>query len=166
MPPNLPITTNLNPASELEALQSSTGAAQSQAALTSAISNRMTQQYAASQQAPAAAPQAQGPLTPEQVAGQQQTGPQQPMGRSAPTPPRMTPVNSSTVKMVGYDQNAGEMHVQFKSGAYTYVHSGVDPQTFMSFLNSKSKGLFYANTFKGETKKYPFRKVKPTPPLL
>lgn len=78
---------------------------------------------------------------------------------------KMMPVNSSNVHLVGYDPEAQEMHVTFKDGPMVYIHSGVDSGTFSSFMNAKSKGLFYSKQFKGNSK-FPFKKTRPTPPQL
>jgi KTSC domain len=82
-----------------------------------------------------------------------------------PSSPKMMPVKSSTIALVGYDPKGQTLHIQFKSGPTTYVYSGVDHGTFSAFMNAKSKGLFHSKNIKG-TKKFPFTKVKPTPPQL
>jgi hypothetical protein len=113
-------------------------------------------------------PSAQSPLD-ALPQGQQaeQAGPQQSAPAASGGGLRMTPVSSSTVHMVGHDPRANELHVIFKSDPnLTYVHSGVDEGMFQNFLKAKSKGLFYANTLKGKTKQFPFKKVKATPPQL
>lgn len=80
-----------------------------------------------------------------------------------PSPPRMMPVMSSTIKLVGYDPKGQTLHIQFKSGPQTYVYSGVSSKTFSEFMNAKSKGLFHSNEIKG---KYKYSKIKPVPPQL
>lgn len=82
-----------------------------------------------------------------------------------PSPPKMMPVKSSTIALVGYDPRGQTLHIQFKSGPATYRYQNVDSGTFAAFMNAKSKGLFHSKNIKGN-KKFPFTKVKPTPPQL
>lgn len=100
---------------------------------------------------PLSAAQAATDPTPQQI----------PSGQPAPF--KMMPVVSSTLQLVGYDPRAEQLHVQFKSGPYTYIHDEVPPQMFTGLLNAKSKGLFYANEIKG---KFKYTKQKPIPPQL
>jgi hypothetical protein len=76
---------------------------------------------------------------------------------------RMMPVGSSTLKLVGYDQRAGDLHIQFKSGPMTYIYHQVPAKNFGELLSAKSKGLYHANQIKG---KFKFSKQKPVPPQL
>lgn len=58
------------------------------------------------------------------------------------------PVQSSTIKSIGYDKNNKELHVDFhKSGKYIY--SNVQPQTYQAFMDSDSKGKFVGQYVKG-----------------
>lgn len=82
-----------------------------------------------------------------------------------PSPPKMMPVQSSTIKLVGYDPRGQTLHIQFKSGPTIYRYQNVDSGTFSAFMNAKSKGLFHSKNIKGN-KKFPFTKVKPTHPQL
>lgn len=77
--------------------------------------------------------------------------------------PKMTPVSSSTVHMVGYDPKEQELHVQFKSGPEIYVYSDFPAKKFGDFMNAGSKGLYHANEIK---RHYAYTKKRPVPPQL
>ena len=64
----------------------------------------------------------------------------------------LKPVVSSSIQSVGYDEQAREMHVQFKSGK-TYVYKGVEPHTYRNMLRAPSIGKFHAQHVKDT---YPF----------
>jgi hypothetical protein len=63
--------------------------------------------------------------------------------------PEMTPVSSSNIAAVGYDEQAGELTVEFHSGQ-TYVYDGISPETYRALLQAPSIGsFFYANIRSG-----------------
>lgn len=57
------------------------------------------------------------------------------------TSPEMTPVDSTSIEAVGYDENAHELYVRFLGGR-TYVYSGVSTYTHDAFLSAPSKGSY------------------------
>jgi hypothetical protein len=59
-----------------------------------------------------------------------------------------TPVSSSNVDSVGYDDQAEELHVTFLNGRI-YVYHGVSSKTYDSFMASRSKGEFLHRYIKG-----------------
>lgn len=54
---------------------------------------------------------------------------------------QLTPIDSSLIHAVGYDDEAGEMEVVFNNGG-TYRYEDVDRDVFENLLDSKSKGQF------------------------
>jgi KTSC domain len=63
-----------------------------------------------------------------------------------PVPP-MTPVDSSNLAQIGYDQEAQELYVEFISGS-TYVYSGVPESTAQEIMNADSKGSYFNREIK------------------
>jgi hypothetical protein len=55
--------------------------------------------------------------------------------------PDMTPVDSTNVVAIGYDEEQSELYVEFLSGS-TYVYSPVPVVTFTEFLSADSKGSY------------------------
>ena len=68
----------------------------------------------------------------------------------------MDAVDSSNVMAIGYDAEAGEMHVQFRGGS-TYIYENVPPDLSEEFKASPSKGSFYHERVKSQFK---FRKAE------
>jgi hypothetical protein len=66
-------------------------------------------------------------------------------------------VDSSNVDQIGYDEDAGEVHVIFKRGGRYYVYSGVYLEVWERFRDSSSKGIFVNEEFKA--KQYPCREM-------
>lgn len=66
-----------------------------------------------------------------------------------------TEVESSNIKMVGYDGDLEELHIKFHSGA-EYAYSGVPDDVFNDLLNAPSKGKFFNIEIKG---KYDYQRV-------
>jgi len=65
-----------------------------------------------------------------------------------------TPVKSSNVASVGYDEAAKTLEVQFLSGA-VYQYPGVEPQTHTDLMGADSIGKFVSQNivkagFKGQ----------------
>jgi len=52
-----------------------------------------------------------------------------------------TPVKSSNVDSVGYDEGTKMLEIQFKSGAI-YQYAGVEPQTHADLMGAESVGKF------------------------
>lgn len=61
----------------------------------------------------------------------------------------MVSVDSSNIMALGYDQDASEVHVQFKAGGIVYVHKKVPPAKWAAFLAAESKGGHYHKHFRG-----------------
>jgi hypothetical protein len=59
-----------------------------------------------------------------------------------------TPVESSNIISVGYDETTSSMYVNYPSGTYKY--DGVDKSVYESFLISPSKGRFMNENIKGQ----------------
>lgn len=59
-----------------------------------------------------------------------------------------TPVESSNIISVGYDETTSSMYVNYPSGTYKY--DGVDKSVYESFLTSTSKGRFMNENIKGQ----------------
>ena len=55
--------------------------------------------------------------------------------------PDMTPVDSSNVAAIGYDESAEEIHVEFLNGR-SYKYLGADSQTFEELQSAPSVGSF------------------------
>ena len=59
----------------------------------------------------------------------------------------MTPVTSSLIKAVGYDDEKEELHVQFhKGGEYTY--RGVTRPVYEAMMEAQSVGVFFLRNIK------------------
>ena len=65
-----------------------------------------------------------------------------------------TPVESSNIISVGYDETTSSMYVNYPSGTYKY--DGVDKSVYESLLTSPSKGRFMNENIKG---RYNYSKV-------
>lgn len=65
-------------------------------------------------------------------------------------------VDSRPIDQIGYDADALEAHVLFKSGR-TYIYSEVSSATWDDFFNAPSKGTFLNDELKA--KGYPCREV-------
>lgn len=61
----------------------------------------------------------------------------------------MTPVVSSAIQEIGYDETTQTMKVKFVEGDTTYIFCNVPKHVFSSFLNASSKGIFYHERIKG-----------------
>lgn len=65
--------------------------------------------------------------------------------------PTMTPVESSNIKAVGYDEPSKTMHIQFKSGGH-YRYSDVPADAVAQFMAAESKGVHFSKQFAGKYK--------------
>ena len=68
--------------------------------------------------------------------------------------PRMYPVESSAVAMIGYDAEAEEAYVKYLDGDL-YAYEGVPAEVFEELANAESKGTFVNAVIK----RYPFRRA-------
>jgi hypothetical protein len=66
-----------------------------------------------------------------------------------------TEVESSNIKMVGFDADKSELHIKFNTGA-EYAYLGIARDTFDNLMDAPSKGKFFAAEIKG---KYEYRRV-------
>jgi hypothetical protein len=62
----------------------------------------------------------------------------------------MIPVNSSSLRAVGYDGN--RLFVQFHTSGTTYTHYNVPYAVFDCLMRAGSKGLFYNTHIRGRYK--------------
>lgn len=65
-----------------------------------------------------------------------------------------TPIESSNIESVGYDENTSSLYVTYPSGTYKY--DGVVKSVYESLLTSPSKGRFMNENIKGQ---YTYSKV-------
>lgn len=54
---------------------------------------------------------------------------------------KMTPLKSSQIESIGFDEATHTLYVNFKSGG-KYSYSGVSAETFQNFLDAESQGRF------------------------
>ena len=59
-----------------------------------------------------------------------------------------TPVESSNITSVGYDESTSTLFVKYTSGTYKY--DGVEKSVYESLLTSTSKGRFMNENIKGQ----------------
>ena len=65
-----------------------------------------------------------------------------------------TPIESSNIESVGYDENTSSLYVKYPSGTYKY--DGVGKSVYESLLTSPSKGRFMNENIKGQ---YQYSKI-------
>jgi hypothetical protein len=68
--------------------------------------------------------------------------------------PKMHPVESRAVKMIGYEAETEEAYVEYLDGDL-YAYEGVPAEVFEELKNAESKGTFV----NAMIKEYPFRRV-------
>ena len=54
----------------------------------------------------------------------------------------MIPVESSSIELVGYDEDAGVLFVRFHNRGRTYAYEGVSQAQFDALLAAPSKGRY------------------------
>jgi KTSC domain len=54
----------------------------------------------------------------------------------------MVPVESTSIQLVGYDEDARELYVQFRLRGRTYVYFDVPPEAYAALLEAPSKGRY------------------------
>lgn len=54
----------------------------------------------------------------------------------------MIPVESSSIELVGYDENARELYVRFHNRGRTYAYEDVPQDEFDALLAAPSKGRY------------------------
>ena len=63
----------------------------------------------------------------------------------------MTPVKSSNIEAIGYDNATGTLKVKFKGGGL-YHYENVSATQFEAFLNAESHGKHFHANFKSKRK--------------
>ncbi len=63
------------------------------------------------------------------------------------SPPEMTPVDSSNLLQIGYEEPTHELYVEFQHGR-TYIYSGVPESTFRELMDADSKGSYFNREIK------------------
>jgi hypothetical protein len=54
----------------------------------------------------------------------------------------LVPVISSNLAAMGYDENTGELQIQFQNGRI-YSYQNVSPDIYMGLVNAPSKGTYF-----------------------
>jgi hypothetical protein len=54
----------------------------------------------------------------------------------------MVPVESTSIELVGYDEDARELSVRFRLRGRTYVYFDVPPEAYAALLDAPSKGRY------------------------
>lgn len=62
--------------------------------------------------------------------------------------PEMTPVDSSNIEAIGYDEVDRELYVRFLNGR-TYVYSDVPAETYQELVQASSHGSYLNREIKG-----------------
>jgi KTSC domain len=57
-------------------------------------------------------------------------------------PPKMVRVESTSIELVGYDEDARELYVQFRLRGRMYVYFDVPPEAYAALLEASSKGRY------------------------
>ena len=68
----------------------------------------------------------------------------------------MLPVESSAIEAIGYEPDVRRLHVKFKESGETYVYGDVDLPVYDAFLNSASKGRYFAQEIRAA---YAYRRL-------
>lgn len=69
--------------------------------------------------------------------------------------PEMHPVSSSSIAMVGYDEESQEAYVEFHKGGL-YIYRGVPPQEFENLWKAQSVGKYHRAYF---VNVYPYERI-------
>lgn len=72
--------------------------------------------------------------------------------------PDMTPIDSSNLFQIGYDEPTQELYVEFQDNR-TYVYSAVSESTFQEFMDADSKGSYFNREIKPNTSVGPSRAI-------
>jgi hypothetical protein len=73
---------------------------------------------------------------------------------------RLYPVDSSSVELVGYDDETSALYVRFRESGGLYLYSGVGATTFASLLEADSLGRYVNEVIKPA---YAFRRLRSLP---
>lgn len=74
----------------------------------------------------------------------------------------LTPVTSSQIEAVGYDEASKTLAVQFKKGS-VYHYANVPAEIYQSFSKAESLGRFFGTNIKAHPDRFPFKKVPSKP---
>lgn len=77
----------------------------------------------------------------------------------------LTPVESSQIHAIGYDEAQRKLAVQFKGKTgpgSLYHYDNVPPELHQEFMAADSKGRFFKEKIKPATEQYPFTRIQPT----
>ncbi|WP_224449104.1 KTSC domain-containing protein [Haloprofundus salilacus] len=69
--------------------------------------------------------------------------------------PTRLPVSSSSLRSVGYDEDAGALELEFHSGG-VYRYEGVAEETYEELLHASSRGRYFHDHIRGE---YDYRRI-------
>jgi hypothetical protein len=75
---------------------------------------------------------------------------------------RRSPVTSSAIASIGYDEVEGIMEIEFRPSGITYRYFDVPACEYLAFLNAGSKGSYFDEHFKKTG--YRYRRVPPKTP--
>ncbi|MFD2098570.1 KTSC domain-containing protein [Flagellimonas iocasae] len=70
--------------------------------------------------------------------------------------PEMTPVVSSNVESIGYDEQSQQVYVRFLNGG-VYIYKGVPEQEYQNLLLAPSVGSYLHRNFKNV---YPYERIE------
>jgi hypothetical protein len=65
----------------------------------------------------------------------------------APKNVKMTPVSSTNISEVGYDEPESQLYVRFKNGKL-YCYDGVPEGDYLTFMGAASKGKYFEHAIK------------------
>ena len=68
---------------------------------------------------------------------------------------KMTKVNSTDIRAVGYESNTRTLQIEFLRGG-TYVYANVSEKVYSNLLRAESKGVFFREHIRT---KYDYKKV-------
>lgn len=68
-----------------------------------------------------------------------------------------TPVVSSSLASIGYDEREQVLEIEFRNGGI-YRYSGITKEFFTQFMSANSKGRFFALKIRG---RFPFARSNP-----
>lgn len=70
--------------------------------------------------------------------------------------PEMTPVSSSNIGSIGYDEQNQEVYVRFLNGSL-YIYRGVPINEYQNLLEASSHGSYLSTNFKNV---YPYERIE------
>jgi len=70
--------------------------------------------------------------------------------------PTMTPVSSSNIDSIGYNEQNQEVYVRFLNGSL-YVYKGVPQHEYQNLMDASSHGSFLNRNFKNV---YPYERIE------